>query len=704
MDQSAAGQPQGKGMNEFHFLRPEWLWALLPLSFILLRLVQRNRGYSNWKDVIDAHLLHQLLKPVTPGSDRNPRVLLALAWLLAVVAMAGPTWEKIPPIKFQPDVPPLVLVLDLSRSMQARDLHPSRLAVAKARLHSLLQQLPPRPVGLVVYADQAHTAMPLTRDKKLIMRVLGELTPEIMPAQGSNSSDGLIQANNLLAQIQARRGDILLITDGADNSTDTAVKQLTDAGYQLSVMAIGTLAGSKIPDEDGRGYIIGKNGAVRVAVNEPLLRTLAESGNGSYALVNSSGKSISTILDGLGKAHHGSSDGKAGQGEVWHEHGPLFLLLILPLAIMAFRRGVIAALLLCLTLPSPKVEALSWDYLWWNSDQRGLRAMQDKKPWQARELFTDPLWRGIAQYRARDFQAALQSFSGLNSAPAHYNRGNTLMHLGRTQEAIQAYQRAIELKPDHADASFNLELIQHRMQQPPDSTTSRNDTDQTAQLPELPTPDKKESLYAEDLLDTPNAKELSQKSGEAPKDLDKIGHLGGGAMLIPGAEHPQGPESPSIGQGLDDGKEMKRESDRIARESRQAGDNQGGSESTTDSAENRFVDPSTTPTETDDAESASESPEKSSAAVAQTSEGTSPREKQEQELSEERKGEPQDSANLTPDQAAGSTPASSMNEEDMQAVRQWLNRIPESQSALLKEKFLREYRRRPKRRYGGDPW
>ncbi|MCP3670955.1 MAG: VWA domain-containing protein, partial [Gammaproteobacteria bacterium] len=399
----------------------------MPLGFILLRVVRGSGGYSSWEKVVDRHLLEQLLQPAKQGRDH--RTVLALAWLLAVLALAGPSWEKVPPVKFQPDVPPLVVVLDLSRSMQARDLHPSRLAVAKSRLHTLLQQLPPRPVGLVVYASQAHTAMPLTRDKRLIIRVLGELTTGIMPSQGSNPSAGLTHAATLLNQTQAGRGDILLITDGVDSSAVNTTKQLTASGYQTSVLAVGSLAGSKIPDENGRGYLVSENRTVRVAVNQPALRALAESGNGGYARISNSGDEVATILRGLGKARHGSAEGQTGDGEVWREGGPLFLLLILPLALLAFRRGAIAILLLCIALPAPRVEALSWDSLWRNSDQRALKAMQERRAWEARELFTNPLWRGIAEYRTGDFHAALKSFSQLDSAQAHYNRGNTLMHL-----------------------------------------------------------------------------------------------------------------------------------------------------------------------------------------------------------------------------------------------------------------------------------
>ncbi|MCP3671416.1 MAG: tetratricopeptide repeat protein, partial [Gammaproteobacteria bacterium] len=321
-----------------------------------------------------------------------------------------------------------------------------------------------------------------------------------------------------------------------------------------------------------------------------------------------------------------------------------------------------------------------------------------------RELFTNPLWRGIAEYRTGDFHAALKSFSQLDSAQAHYNRGNTLMHLGRTEEAIAAYRQTLKLEPGHGDAGFNLELAQRRTQQQPAPTQDAAARPADQQKPPR-LQDNPKSQYAEDLLDTPNPEELSQESGEAPEDLDKIGHMGGGAMLIPGAEQPQGPESPGIGQGLDDGTKMERESDHIARESRQAGETRSEGETTTETTENRFADPARPEVETRDVESTSEPAERPSTALAQNSDSATPEPEQDQQGSgdRQRKGA-QDSATPPPNLPAESTPADRMNLEGAQAVQQWLDRIPEGQSGLLKEKFLREYRRHPGPGYGGDPW
>ncbi len=693
-------------MSDFQFLRPEWLLALIPVAFILFKLVKPRIGDSSWTNIVDPHLLKRLLVPIKQANDYPPRVLLGIAWLLAVIALAGPTWEKIPPLKFQPDVPPLVLVFDLSRSMEARDLYPSRIETAKAKLRTLMQQLPPRPVALVVYAKQAHTAMPLTLDKKLVTQVLGELSPELMPIQGSNAGSGLKLAGETLTRNGARRGDILLITDSIEEAAIATTKQLTSNGYKVSVFAIGTLAGGKVPDLDGRGYLVGKHGgAIRVAVNEPKMRTLAETGNGNYARADSSQNDIAIILDGLGKASKVTASTNDEKTEVWRERGPLFVMLLLPLALLAFRRGVIAALFICILLPPHQAEALSWDSLWWNDNQLGQRALRENKPWTARELFSDPLWRGIAEYRAKDFNAALKSFSSLNSAQAHYNRGNTLIHLGRTEEAIAAYEQTLRLQPSHADAKFNLNLIIRRLKTREESQSKPKDNDAKQSIMEEPkASDEKKSLYAEENIDIPRSQELSQKSGEAPKDLDKIGTMGGAAILFPGTEQPEGPESSGIGQGLDDGKESDRENDQIARESRQAGKNRKDKESTTKTAENLFVDPSKPTPEKDDHKTEAKSQDQSSATVPQSEEGVAKQDEEEQSDKERNSDSQNNSSLLSPDRPAQSAPISEMDEENAQAVQQWLNRISESQSDLLKEKFLREYRRHPKRSLKGDPW
>ncbi len=693
-------------MNEFqfHFLRPEWLLALLPLAYILLKLVRHDSGQNDWQQVVDPHLLDELLTPASKESSRTPGIILAIAWFLTVIALSGPTWEKAPPLKYRPDVPPLVMVLDLSRSMQVRDVHPTRLAVAKARLRTLLKQLPPRPLGLVVYAEQAHTAMPLTRDKKLITQVLGEVTTTLMPAQGSNAAGGLKLAAELLSRTNYKHGDILLLSDAADQETINMADSIRDSGFQTSVMALGTLAGGEVPDDENAGYLIANGIPVSSAVNEPVLRGVAEAGGGSFVrITNNSGK-IDVIKDNLGTAGTGTAEKTAKLGQVWRERGPWIAMLVLPLALLAFRRGALVAILICLVLPIPDAQALSWDSLWLNRDQLGHKAIQQKDILEAREQFQDTMWRGVAAYRDHDFKTALRHFSRLNSADAHYNRGNALMQLGRAEEAMQAYRQALKKDSGHADAKFNLELVERRTREAREKENPQPDAELAKETQEQQSNQGKQTETAEDVVETPKAEELTMQMGKADKDLDKIGTLGGGAMLLPGSQESEGEQDSRIGQGLDDGSEWDDEINRLARESRQQGGEQRESEGSSKLEQNKFVFPPPQ-TETEQRESPEQSEQKPAGDSSQTmTDASSESGQKEKEQGEQDTGDREQQTVLPPTGVAGATPAGGSARESQQATEQWLSRIPVGQADLLKEKFQREYQRRGITRTGGDPW
>src|SRR5690606_13795653 len=109
-----------------------------------------------------------------------------------------------------------------------------------------------------------------------------------------------------------------------------------------------------------------------------------------------------------------------------------------------------------------------WASLWRRPDQRGMEAFAAERPEQAARLFEDPEWRAAAQYRAGDYAASARSLAGIDTAEAHYNRGNALARAGEIESAIAAYDRALELDPEHDDARFNRDLLkEHLAQNPP---------------------------------------------------------------------------------------------------------------------------------------------------------------------------------------------------------------------------------------------
>ena len=188
-------------LANFHFLRPMWLLALLPgllMAFFLWR--QRRRG-GTWHQVIDQNLLPYLIDTQQSGSKSAPLFLLLVTWLLASIALAGPTWTRLPqPTQQSSDA--LIILLDLSPSMNAADVEPSRIVRARRKLTDVLAARAEGMSALIAYAGDAHVVTPLTDDADTIIEMLPALDPDIMPVAGSNLLAAAAPATGLIANAQ----------------------------------------------------------------------------------------------------------------------------------------------------------------------------------------------------------------------------------------------------------------------------------------------------------------------------------------------------------------------------------------------------------------------------------------------------------------------------------------------------------------------
>jgi Ca-activated chloride channel family protein len=157
-----------------------------------------------------------------------------------------------------------------------------------------------------------------------------------------------------------------------------------------------------------------------------------------------------------------------GLGERWKDAGPWLVLLLLPLALAGFRRGLFFIMPL-LVLPglfygSP-AQADWWDDAWKTRDQQAYEALQQQEADKAAALAKDPGLSGEAWYRSGEYGNALDAWTELDSADAHYNRGNALALAGEYDAAIKAYDSALDLEPDMEDALLNRELLEKVKQQ-----------------------------------------------------------------------------------------------------------------------------------------------------------------------------------------------------------------------------------------------
>ncbi len=200
-------------IDNFHFLRPIWLLALIPVLLFFVAMWRVNSVVTAWDKAIDKNLLPYLLDRSKNASQRTPLILLFAAWALSILALAGPVWEQLPqPVQKKEDA--LVIVFDLSLSMFAPDHAPNRLDLAKRKLRDILALREEGQTALVVYAGDAHTVTPLTDDVVTIEALVPSLSPNIMPLFGSKPVEAIELAIGLLDGTDANRGKVLLMTDG----------------------------------------------------------------------------------------------------------------------------------------------------------------------------------------------------------------------------------------------------------------------------------------------------------------------------------------------------------------------------------------------------------------------------------------------------------------------------------------------------------
>ncbi len=331
-------------IESFHFVRPLCLLALLPLVWLLWQMHRSVQQDNQWRRVVDPALLANLVDDADAPVSRSPVWVIGALWLAAVIALAGPSWEQQRAPVFR-GLSERVLVVDLSLSMNASDIQPSRIARVRQKLSDILDRSGDTQTALVVFAAVPYIVSPLTDDVQTIRSMLPSLATNIIPAQGSRTALALQMAQQLLESADSRDGSIWLFTDSAVNAeSESAAAAIVEAGYNLSVVGVGSAEGAPIPKPDG-GFVKDRNGnIVVVKLDTPPLQRLASVGGGVFTGLTTGDTDISRLYSQAQAALQPDistdvSDTEQRQTEVWLERGPWILLLLTPLTALLFRRG-----------------------------------------------------------------------------------------------------------------------------------------------------------------------------------------------------------------------------------------------------------------------------------------------------------------------------------------------------------------------------
>ncbi len=435
-------------LSTLHVLRPDWLWLLLALPLLAWWWRRRQVRQSVWRDVVDPHLLPYLLQGRAGAHGQSALWLGLLCFALVVCALAGPSWQRVEQPLWQSRAP-LVIAVDLSRTISASDLQPSRLARARAKIAALLEERAGGQVALVAYAVDAYTVAPLTDDADNVALYLDALSPDIMPGDtmpgagmsftatrsgDSQAGRAIAWSSRLLKQAGFDHGDILLLSDHADDAARDAASTAAKAGYRVSALGLGTAKGASYRDGEGR--------IAKTQLDAASLRAMASAGGGGYAAVSANSQDLAAI-DVLDPRQAGTTAAHGEKTSVWRDQGYWLLLPVLLLAALAFRRGgALAVVLACVCLPLSQARAADGD--WW------------RRPDQQQH---QQLEQGAQAYHDKDYAAAEEKWRGLPGAEAAYNLGNALARQGQYDEAITQYDKALKLHPGMDDAVANRKAV-----------------------------------------------------------------------------------------------------------------------------------------------------------------------------------------------------------------------------------------------------
>ena len=225
---------------QLHFLRPDWLFAFIPLALLALLMFRQKSAGHAWQAACDAHLLPHLLDTQNQAPKYRALIYLLTAAVFMILSLAGPSGKKLP-VPVYEYLHPRVLLLDVSRDSLNTDLKPNRLTRAKFKLHDLFQHQDKGQFGLVAYTEEPFVVSPITHDAQTIDALIDPISPTIMPIDGMNLERALLEGAQLIQQTGAARGDLLVLSGSPPSqSAVRTAKKLTEKHIQTSVLPLTT--------------------------------------------------------------------------------------------------------------------------------------------------------------------------------------------------------------------------------------------------------------------------------------------------------------------------------------------------------------------------------------------------------------------------------------------------------------------------------
>lgn len=421
-------------LADFHFLRPYWLIALILPLFFGWRVIKNEAVQSSWANVCDEHLLNFLLLKGHNKQRKFPYILLTFIMMLTFLALAGPTWVK----KQNPALSvdnPVMIMINMSTDMWAKDVSPSRIVRAEYVVTDLLKNFQSTESGLLVYSREPFVISPLTEDISLIENLLSQLDEDVLPENGDRLDRAIDLAVVRMQKSGYEKGNLVVLTADVGERFDAALESAAkagDAGFDVNIIKVSADKNEK-------------------------LEMIADKGHGIYLDYRQNPHSlISKINDIYAKELKQSENMQT----VWEDMGYYLFWLPALLLLYYFRKGILIAcfVLLC----GISVSEAGW---FLNNNQEAMRDFEKQNYTEAAVKFDIDSWKGAALYKDGNFAKAYDYFATGSDTTSLYNQGNALAKSGKIAEAIKKYEQVLEKDASYEDARINLEYLKKMQQQ-----------------------------------------------------------------------------------------------------------------------------------------------------------------------------------------------------------------------------------------------
>lgn len=444
--------------EDLHLLRPQFLWFLIPMVVVVVLFVFSREEEVKWKKQIPSHLQPFMIEKGNQTKLIVWKCFLYVSFVLAVVGLSGPTWSKIE-IPGKTLETPMVIVLDLSQSMMATDIQPSRLERAKFKITDLLKEKPGARVALVGYSGTAHVILPLTNDYSLIDSHINQLTPNVMPFYGSDLHAGIEKAIELTSVTEAPATVVVFSDDFSEDNFEYLSKMSQTVNSTFEIFPVNTITGSSIPygrynreKRDDKGEIIISK------LNENVLQKLNSLQNVRVNYLTLDNSDVELVAKNI-KDHLKFTDKAEEKEDDWEDQGIYFIIPFAMILLFYFRKGMVLFLFLVVLNSCSKDQ--KFKDLWLTKDYQGQLELDKGNYEQAGEVFQDPLRKGVGFYKAGNYDEAIRAFSKDTTAQGMYNLGLSYYKNGDYAAAALAFGRTVEIDPNMEAAKSNLKVAQH---------------------------------------------------------------------------------------------------------------------------------------------------------------------------------------------------------------------------------------------------